>query len=144
KQRPKPSQEAMKNKIALLEKNLNALYSARDTMSIRAEVDKQIIKLREEIKTAKQSLNRKVQNAVAQKKHRDEKKRQAALHKEAAWDGSLANQSVDTFHPRWLHDRALKEHVRFTKVYVIDIIIIDIFLCEILDCTAPKRFWSFK
>lgn len=48
------------------------------------------------------------------------------------------------FHPRWLHDRALKEHVRFTKVYVIDIIIIDIFLCEILDCTAPKRFWSFK
>lgn len=55
----------MKNKIALLEKNLNALYSARDTMPSRAEFDKQIIKLREEIKTAKQSLNRKVQNAVA-------------------------------------------------------------------------------
>ncbi|KAG5893520.1 hypothetical protein JTB14_017230 [Gonioctena quinquepunctata] len=32
KQRAKPSQEAMKNKIAPLEKNLNALYSARDTM----------------------------------------------------------------------------------------------------------------
>ena len=65
----------MKNKIALLEKNLNALYSARDTMPSRAEVDKQIIKLREEIKTAKQSLNRKIQNAVAQKKHRDGMKR---------------------------------------------------------------------
>lgn len=25
-----------------------------------------------------------------------EKKRQAALHKEAAWDGSLANTSLDT------------------------------------------------
>lgn len=26
-----------------------------------------------------------------------EKKRQAALHKEAAWDGSLANQSLDAW-----------------------------------------------
>ncbi|KAG5871558.1 hypothetical protein JTB14_012825 [Gonioctena quinquepunctata] len=51
KQRAKPSQEAMKNKIAPLEKNLNALYSARDTMPSRAEVDKQIIKLRKELKT---------------------------------------------------------------------------------------------
>ncbi|KAG5889652.1 hypothetical protein JTB14_028930 [Gonioctena quinquepunctata] len=56
KQRAKPFQEAMKNKIALLEKNLNALYSARDTMPSRAEVDKQIIKLRKELKTAEQSL----------------------------------------------------------------------------------------
>ncbi|CAH1113118.1 unnamed protein product [Psylliodes chrysocephalus] len=62
----------MKNKFALLEKNLKASYSARDTVPSRAEVEKQIIKLREEIKTAKQSLNRKIQNAVAQKKHRDE------------------------------------------------------------------------
>ncbi|KAG5889385.1 hypothetical protein JTB14_005084 [Gonioctena quinquepunctata] len=75
KQRAKPSQEAMKNKIALLEKNLNALYSARDIMPNRAEVDKQIIKLRKELKTAKQSLNRKIQNAAAQKKHRDGIKR---------------------------------------------------------------------
>ncbi|KAG5860711.1 hypothetical protein JTB14_029385, partial [Gonioctena quinquepunctata] len=75
KQRAKPSQEAMKNKIALLEKNLNALYSSRDTMPSRAEVDKQIIKLRKELKTAKQSLNRKIQNAAAQKKHRDGMKR---------------------------------------------------------------------
>lgn len=52
KQRAKPSQEAMKTKIILLEKNLNALNSARDTMPSHAEVDKQIIKLREEIKTA--------------------------------------------------------------------------------------------
>ncbi|KAG5889384.1 hypothetical protein JTB14_005084 [Gonioctena quinquepunctata] len=65
----------MKNKIALLEKNLNALYSARDIMPNRAEVDKQIIKLRKELKTAKQSLNRKIQNAAAQKKHRDGIKR---------------------------------------------------------------------
>ncbi|KAG5878925.1 hypothetical protein JTB14_034434 [Gonioctena quinquepunctata] len=75
KQRVKPSQEAMKNKIALLEKNLNALYSAKDTMPSRAEVDKQIIELRKELKTAKQSLNRKIQNAAAQKKHRDGMKR---------------------------------------------------------------------
>ncbi|CAD7001823.1 unnamed protein product [Ceratitis capitata] len=40
-----------------------------DTMPSLAEVDKQIIKLREEIKTAKQSLKRNVQNAVALKKH---------------------------------------------------------------------------
>ncbi|KAG5893766.1 hypothetical protein JTB14_005433 [Gonioctena quinquepunctata] len=74
-QRVKPSQEAMKNKIALLEKNLNALYSAKDTMPSRAEVDKQIIELRKELKTAKQSLNRKIQNAAAQKKHRNGMKR---------------------------------------------------------------------
>lgn len=73
--RAKPSQEAMKNKIALLEKNLNALYSARDSMPSRVEVDKQINKLREELKTAKMSLNRKIQNEVAQKKHRDGMKR---------------------------------------------------------------------
>ncbi|XP_049866451.1 uncharacterized protein LOC126367090 [Pectinophora gossypiella] len=75
KQRAKPSQEALKNKITLLEKNLNALYSARDTMPNCAEVDKQIIKLREELKTAKNTLNRKIQNVVAQKKHRDGMKR---------------------------------------------------------------------
>ncbi|KAG5864171.1 hypothetical protein JTB14_028084 [Gonioctena quinquepunctata] len=51
KQRAKPFQEAMKNKIALLEKNLNALYSAKDT------------------------ILKKIQNAAAQKKHRDGMKR---------------------------------------------------------------------
>ncbi|CAH0547066.1 unnamed protein product [Brassicogethes aeneus] len=44
-------------------------------MPNRAEVDKQIIKLREELKTTKKTLNRKTQNAVAQKKHRDGMKR---------------------------------------------------------------------
>ncbi|GBP58990.1 hypothetical protein EVAR_14991_1 [Eumeta japonica] len=44
-------------------------------MPSRAEVDKQIIMLREEIKKAKPSLSRKIQNAVAQKKHMDVMKR---------------------------------------------------------------------
>lgn len=65
----------MKKKIDLLEKNLNVLYSARDTMPSHVEMDKQIIKCRDELKAAKQSLNRKIQNAVAQKKHRDSMKR---------------------------------------------------------------------
>ncbi|KAK0086084.1 hypothetical protein PV326_005687 [Microctonus aethiopoides] len=37
--RAKPFQEAMKNKIVLLEKNLNASYSARDTILSRVEVE---------------------------------------------------------------------------------------------------------
>lgn len=50
----------MNNKMALFE--LNTLYSAKDTMSRRVEVDKQIIRLREELKRAEQSLNMKIQN----------------------------------------------------------------------------------
>lgn len=50
----------MKNKIVLFEKNLNVLYFVRDIMLICVEVDKQIIKLCEEIKIVKQFLNRKV------------------------------------------------------------------------------------
>ena len=65
----------MKKKIALIEKKLNALYSARDTMPSRIEVDKQITKFREDLQLSKQSLNRTIQNAVAQQKHRDNFKR---------------------------------------------------------------------
>lgn len=74
--RTKPCQEALKNKIGMLEKNLNALYSARDNMPRCLEVNKQIFKLREEIKTEKQSLKRKIQNAVPQKKYKDNIKRE--------------------------------------------------------------------
>lgn len=51
--RAKPSQEAMKNKIDLLEINLNALYSVKDTMPSHIEVEKQIIKSHKELKAVK-------------------------------------------------------------------------------------------
>ncbi|KAK4886919.1 hypothetical protein RN001_003190 [Aquatica leii] len=46
------------NKIDVLEKDLNALYSARDTMSNRVAIDKQAIQSREELKTAKRFLKK--------------------------------------------------------------------------------------
>lgn len=72
--RTKPSQMLSETKIVSLEKHLNALYAARDTLSTN-DVEKQIVKVREQLKKEKQSLKRKKQNVEYQKKHRENKKR---------------------------------------------------------------------
>ncbi|GBM91863.1 hypothetical protein AVEN_184324-1, partial [Araneus ventricosus] len=68
-----PSQMASEKRISELEKNLNVLYAAKDSMP-SIQIQKQINKLSDDLKKEKQSLKRKRQNADYQRKHRTTKR----------------------------------------------------------------------
>lgn len=74
KSRLKPSQEASEKKISLLEKTLNSLCAAKDTLPT-PDIEKQILKTREQLKHEKQSLKRKMQIVKAQQNYRTNRKR---------------------------------------------------------------------
>lgn len=72
--KPTPSQHASKNKITVLESELNSLVLARDAGIATDDATKKIILLRKDIEAEKAALKRKIGAAERQKKSRDSKK----------------------------------------------------------------------
>lgn len=72
--KPKPSQSASRNKIVVLESELNSLLLARDTGIATDEAKNRIATLRKDIQQEKNILKRKISAAERQKKSRDSKK----------------------------------------------------------------------
>lgn len=66
--KPTPSQHASKNKIIVLESELNSLVLARDAGIATDDATKKITTLRKDIQAEKTSLKRKIDAAERQKK----------------------------------------------------------------------------
>nr|XP_023022210.1 uncharacterized protein LOC111510519 [Leptinotarsa decemlineata] len=72
--KPTPSQHVSKNKIIVLESELNSLVLARDAGIATDDATKKITTLQKDIQAEKTSLKRKIDAAKCQKKSRDTKK----------------------------------------------------------------------
>ncbi|GBM33244.1 hypothetical protein AVEN_34051-1 [Araneus ventricosus] len=73
-----PSQMASEKRISELEKNLNVLYAAKDSMP-GIQIQKQINKLSDDLKKEKQSLKRKRQNAETEPPNEQNLKKSAMI-----------------------------------------------------------------
>lgn len=94
--KPTPSQSASRNKIVVLESELNSLLLARDTGIASNEAIKKISTLKKNIQQEKNILKRKISAAERQKKSRDFKKQKIVELCEKNTDLAAALKLRDT------------------------------------------------